>query len=58
MNLFTDTFSYPFRQSGKYMLLIGAILNVIASICMFALMASARILGLVYRNKEEELNWL
>ena len=40
------------------MLLIGAILNVIASICMYALMASARILGLVYRNKEEELNWL
>lgn len=36
MNLFADSFTYAFRSSGKYMLIIGAIMNVIASICMFA----------------------
>jgi len=36
MNIFTDSFSYAFRHSGKYMLIIGAIMNVIASICMLA----------------------
>jgi len=36
MNIFTDSFTYAFRGSGKYMLIIGAVMNVIASICMFA----------------------
>jgi len=36
MNIITDSFTYAFRGSGKYMLIIGAVMNVIASICMFA----------------------
>lgn len=31
---------------------------VMGFVSMHVLMTSARILGLVYRNREEELNWL
>ena len=36
MNLVSDALTYPLRGSGKYMLLWGAVLSVIASIAGFA----------------------
>ncbi|MDA7935750.1 hypothetical protein N9C01_00160 [bacterium] len=36
MNLVVDAASYPFRESGKYMLIWGAVLSVIASLAGLA----------------------
>jgi len=36
MNIITDSFSYAFRRSGKYMLITGAVLSVILSIVSVA----------------------
>ncbi len=36
MNIFSDILSYPFRGSGKYILLIGAILSLVADLASLA----------------------
>lgn len=36
MNMLSDSFSYAFRGSGKYMLIIGAVLYVVISVASFA----------------------
>ena len=36
MNIITDSLSYAFRSSGKYMLVVGAVLSVISSIASIA----------------------
>lgn len=49
-----DILTYAFRGTGKYVLITCVILSVGA----YTLMTNARILGVIYREREDELAWV